>query len=149
MHHQNTRRGPAPWLAIVAACALLGACDKGNDRTVGQQVDRGVAATERAAADVKQNAKEAAAEARTATSNAAESVKGTAADISITSKVNAELAADPSLSALSINVDTKDGRVALNGTAPDDAARQRATSLAKSVQGVVDVDNRLEVQPKS
>jgi len=89
------------------------------------------------------------ADTKAATEKATQAITATAADISITAKVKAELAADPGLSALRIDVDTRDGRVALSGTAPTDTARERATSLAQSVQGVVTVDNRLLVEPKS
>ena len=44
--------------------------------------------------------------------------------------VNAQLAADPKLSALQINVDTSGGRVLLRGTAPDFTSRERATEMA-------------------
>ena len=67
-------------------------------------------------------------------------------DAAITASVNAELAKDAALSTLKINVDTTDGRVALRGTAPDAAARDRATALASSVKGVVSVDNQLMIR---
>ena len=67
-------------------------------------------------------------------------------DAMITSSVKTELAKDPNLSALQINVDTAAGRVALKGTAPTTAARQQATTLAQNVKGVVSVDNQLTVQ---
>jgi len=128
-------------LALVASVAFLAACDK-SEPTAGQQVDRAISATENAAAEMK-------ADTKAATEKATQAITATAADISITAKVKAELAADPGLSALRIDVDTRDGRVALSGTAPTDTARERATSLAQSVQGVVTVDNRLLVEPKS
>ncbi|MET0517392.1 MAG: BON domain-containing protein, partial [Burkholderiaceae bacterium] len=58
------------------------------------------------------------------------------------------LAKDSELSALSINVDTRDGRVALKGKAPTLAARDRATQLASAVKGVVSVDNQLVIAPR-
>jgi len=70
-------------------------------------------------------------------------------DAAITVAVNAELAKDAQLSALRIDVDTLDGRVTLAGSAPSDAARDRATLLAQSVKGVKSVDNRLAVAPTS
>ena len=68
-------------------------------------------------------------------------------DVTIGTKLKAALAADPELSALKINVDTDNGRVALRGTAPSEAARERATQLASNVKGVVSVDNQLSVAP--
>jgi len=66
----------------------------------------------------------------------------------ITTTVKAELAKDSNLSALKINVDTDNGRVALHGTAPTAAARDHATTLAQGVKGVVSVDNAQTVDGK-
>lgn len=77
---------------------------------------------------------------------AADASTSKAKDAMITTAVNAELARDPKLSALGIDVDTSDGRVKLHGTAPDADSRERATQLASSVDGVKSVDNRLTVQ---
>lgn len=70
-----------------------------------------------------------------------------AKDATITAAVNGALVADASLSALRIDVDTHDGRVVLSGDAPDAAARERAAQLARGIDGVVGVDNRLTVNP--
>jgi hyperosmotically inducible periplasmic protein len=67
-------------------------------------------------------------------------------DAMITTSVKTELAKDASLSALSINVDTADGRVALKGTAPTAAAKEQATTLAQNVKGVLSVDNQLTIK---
>ena len=68
-------------------------------------------------------------------------------DAVITTSVKAELAKDTTLSAMAINVDTANGRVALKGTAPTSAAKDQATTLAQSVKGVASVDNQLTVKP--
>ena len=70
-------------------------------------------------------------------------------DAAITVAVNTALAKDADLSALRIDVDTANGRVRLTGRAPDEAARQRASSLARAVDGVKSVDNQLELPPAS
>ena len=67
-------------------------------------------------------------------------------DAAITTKVNAELAADKDLSAIKIDVDTKDGVVTLTGPAPSAGARERATEIAKNVKGVTSVNNQLTVK---
>ena len=67
------------------------------------------------------------------------------ADATITAAVAAELALDKDLSALKVDIETTDGRVALRGTAPSADARDRATLLAEAVKGVRSVDNRLTV----
>jgi hyperosmotically inducible protein len=79
----------------------------------------------------------------------ADKVADAVGDAAVTVAVNAELAKDAQLSALRIDVDTRDGRVTLAGSAPNDAARDRATLLAQGVKGVKSVDNRLAVAPTS
>jgi hyperosmotically inducible protein len=67
-------------------------------------------------------------------------------DAAITAAVSARLAGDPDLSALRIDVDTRDGKVTLSGPAPTEAARARAAELATSVKGVLGIDNKLVVK---
>ena len=104
------------------------------------------AAAKTAAADATVAAKDAAAKAEDATKTAAAQAANKVDDAVITSAVNAALAKDPQLSALRINVDTDAGRVALKGTAPDAASKDRATALASAVKGVVSVDNQLTIK---
>jgi osmotically-inducible protein OsmY len=96
----------------------------------------------------KDATKDAAIELKDASRSAADQATNKVADAMITTSVNAELARDPKLSALHIDVDTSGGRVALKGTAPDAESRDRATHLASAVKGVVSVDNQLTVQGK-
>lgn len=125
--------------AALAAALVLAACGpRDSDTTVGKNVDRAVA-----------GAKEGLNDAKRATNEAATTVTAAAADATITTKINAALAADDKLKAIKINVDTSNGRVVLTGSAPDGGSRDRATTLAKAVDGVVDVDNRLAVDAKS
>ncbi len=123
--------------AAVAAMLAVAACNKRDDQSAGQTVDKGVAS---AKAEMK--------DAKEATKDAAANVGAAVTDAMITTKINAALVADAQLKALKINVDTKDGKVLLTGVAPDAGSRDRATTMAKAVDGVVDVDNRLTVQPK-
>jgi osmotically-inducible protein OsmY len=122
-----------------------------------KNADEAKATMKQEGAELKANAKSAAdrataavadttAKAGTAIENAADKLGDKAADAGITASVNAELAKDPSLSALKINVDTNNGRVLLRGTAPSPVARDRATTLAKGIKGVTGVDNQLEVR---
>ncbi len=113
----------ATWAAALAASVTLAACQP--ERTAG-------------APDVRPDG-----------TTMSEQARSHAADAAITVAVNAALAKDSQLSALSIDVDTVDGKVVLDGRAPDDAARDRATVLAQAVDGVRSVDNRLSVQPTS
>lgn len=128
-------------IATVCATMALAACNKPGQESVGQKVDGSIA-------EVKSATKELSTDASAAATRAADAVSGSAKDLAITAKVNAALAADAKLSAISVNVDTTAGRVALNGTAPDAESRDRAKTLAAGVEGVVAVDNRLSVGPK-
>ena len=130
----------------VATLISLSACDQRNDgRTVGQKVDSAIATaeqkTDRAAAELKKDT----AQARDSTGKAVDAVGSKMKDAAITTGINAELARDSTLSAMKIDVDTNGGKVAMHGTAPDAAARDRATQLAKKVDGVVSVDNQLQI----
>ena len=133
-------------LATTAAAFALAACGQADEsETVGQQIDNAIANTESAAARVGQDVGSAMDQAREAVSNVAEDAAIAAADATITTKVNAALAADEQLRVLQIDVDTQAGHVTMTGPAPDEDARERATALAQAVTGVVSVDNRLEV----
>lgn len=68
-------------------------------------------------------------------------------DAAITTAVKAKLAGDRAATLTSVDVDTVDGTVYLNGTVPDAAAKQRAASLARRVDGVVAVENNLQPRP--
>ena len=155
--------------ALVLALALS-ACNKPDDnKTAGQKLDSAIAKTEQAAAEAKVKTEQSAEQAKakteetfakagdalkSATQNAESSAREVARkagekmdDMAITAAVSSGLAKDADLSTLKINVDTKDGAVTLNGSAPTEAARERAGTIAKTVNGVHSVDNKLMVKP--
>lgn len=134
--------------AALAMATLIGisACDQPKgDRTVGQKVDSAIATAEMKTDKVAAEMKKDAAAARESTDKAVDAVGLKLKDAAITTGINAELARDSALSVLKIDVDTHEGNVAMHGTAPDSAARDRATQLAKKVDGVVSVDNQLQI----
>lgn len=144
--------------AVLATLPFFVACDTGNSsKTVGQKLDSAVAKTEQAATEIKDATKasvasasaalrEGADQAKAAAKSATDSVNTNSGDVAITASVNAGLIKDPDLSALKIDVDTKQGVVSLYGPAPSEAARMRATDIAKAVKGVMGVDNKLTVK---
>lgn len=170
MTQPQTSPGSRLWLlALVAGGALtLAACNKADDRTVGEKLDAGIATTEQAAAEAKAKTEQAAKEAKAQTEASAASaessakqgttdakeamkdagaaISATVDDVSITAAVSAGLAKDPDLSAIKIDVDTKAGAVSLKGPAPSAAAKARAEEIAKGVKGVSSVNNQLEVK---
>jgi hyperosmotically inducible protein len=149
---------PLAILGAVSLALLLSACGKQDDgKTAGQQLDSAIAKTEDAAAKAKAKAESEMASAGTAMKNATQSAESSGKDmaakagekiddLTITTAVTTGLAKDPDLSALKINVDTRNGAVTLNGSAPTDAAREKASTLAKAVKGVNSVDNKLVVK---
>ena len=156
-------------LTLTLALALS-ACGKQSDnQTAGQKLDSVIAKTGQAAEEAKLKTEQSAAQAKAkteetfanagaalknATQNAESSAKEAAGkaiekmdDMAITAAVSAELAKDPELSAFKINVDTKNGALSLNGSAPNEGARERAGAIAKKFSGVQSVDNKLIVKP--
>jgi hyperosmotically inducible periplasmic protein len=83
----------------------------------------------------------------TPTASAALSKAGdVAVDSATTVKIKSALLADPEIKSLRIDVDTKDGAVTLSGTVPSKANAERAATVAKGVDGVRSVANRLTVK---
>ena len=68
-------------------------------------------------------------------------------DPGITTAVKGKLAADDTVKAYRIDVDTKNRVVTLNGAVDTARARARAIELAKATDGVTDVVDRLTVTP--
>jgi hyperosmotically inducible periplasmic protein len=133
-------------IGALAAAFALTACDRNNEeKTAGERLDTAVASAEQKGAEMKSDTQRQTGEARGDINRAVDQAGDKMKDASITTKVNAELAQDKELSALGINVDTADGKVVLRGSAPNDSARDRATSLAQRVEGVLAVDNQLTV----
>lgn len=139
---------PATLMAALAMAFSLAACNKQADdgQTVGQRVDSAIGDAKVAADNAKQEAREASRDIRSETKAATADATDKVADAAITASVNADLAKDPDLSALKVNVDTSNGRVLLRGTAPTEDAKERASRLAANVKGVTSVENELSVQ---
>lgn len=143
-------------VSSLAVLLALGACGK-KDETVGQQVDSAVAKTEQVASEAKAKTeasmekagdamKSATQSAEASGSKTADAIGAKIDDAAITASISADLAKDPDLSAIKINVDTRNGIVTLNGPAPTTSAKEKATTIAKAVKGVSSVDNKLVVK---
>lgn len=70
-------------------------------------------------------------------------------DATITSKVKSAFVKDPVVNALDVKVETYKGTVQLSGFASSQAEIQRAESTARSVSGVTDVKNDIQLKPAS
>lgn len=137
-------------VSLLASAALLGVCDRAGEGASGSTPNGAPTGTtaETTTGTVATDARAAGAEAGQAIGTAADAVANTTRDAAITTAITAKLAADAQLSALNIDVDTEGGRVVLKGSAPDTESRNRATELARTVDGVGDVSNELSVQPR-
>ena len=154
----RTKIRAAMGLSLLVTLPILMACESADStKTVGQKLDTAVAKTEQAATDVKDVTKasiesattalrDGAAQAKVAAQTATDSMNVDAQDASITASVSAGLIKDPDLSAIKIDVNTNRGVVSLYGPAPSQAALERATMIAKSVKGVLAVENKLAVK---
>jgi osmotically-inducible protein OsmY len=132
-------------IATTAVLLSLTACGQKEEATVGQKIDGAMTSTEQAALQARQDMESTAADIKREGEQAVQSVTTAATDMAITTKVKAALAADDQLSALKIEVDTVQGVVSLTGPAPSAEASERATTLAKAVEGVTEVQNKLVV----
>jgi len=151
---RTTHRTPVALLSMLAAAALLAACEKKT--TTVNDTPAGTTSTTTSTTTVAPTP--AASDAATATVNtmssaasATESAMGKAADslddAAITGKVKSALIADPDVKALTIDVDTKNNVVTLNGSADSQAHADKAVTIAKDVEGVKSVENHLTVKP--
>lgn len=138
-----------------AADAKQSAKDIGNK--IEEKTNQAVETVKEAAADAKQAAKETASEAKAAAKEVASDAKTAAKDTgdvaarlakdaTITASIKVDLAKDPNLSALKINVDTVNGEVTLRGEAGNADAKTRAGNLARNIAGVTRVNNELKVR---
>jgi osmotically-inducible protein OsmY len=123
----------APVVVAASVLLLAAGCSRNTeDKTAGEKLDSAIAQTKQESQKLGDTIEQKTAEAGRATDDAA-----------ITASVKTRLAADDELKALDITVDTSGGVVTLSGVAPNAAAKDRATDIAKVVDGVKDVKNNL------
>ena len=73
---------------------------------------------------------------------------GVVDDSVITAKVKMALAADSTVAAHEVNVETREGVVQLAGFVDNSTQKQQATEVARRIAGVKQVDNQLEVKQR-
>ena len=110
------------------------------------------AATALVAASLQVYAQDDAASAAPAASAPAaasqhESKQAKAANRALSRKVRSVLAKDKHIDVAKITVRARDGAVVLQGSVPEQSQIDRATEVAKSVQGVTSVKNALTIRP--
>lgn len=132
-------------LALVAGVTALVVSQAYDHRSLGTRLDDTVTAAGSTVNSGVDGLRNTATGAAQQTAEAADKVAGAVGDAAITAAVKTALAADPSLSAVNIDVTTRQGSVLLEGPAPDEKSRHRAEVLAAAPTGVAHVDNRLVV----
>ena len=124
---------------------------RAETREAGQKLENATERTHQALADMGERlgpqVREATAKTREQLAVAGllprEAMQG---DGAITASIKASMLKDPDLSVLKIDVDTTGGVVVLNGLAPDEPARTRATRIAEGTKGVREVRNHLTLK---
>ncbi len=163
---KNTTRTSALMMAMLLSTAMLGACKKAEDTaatpattgstatttttttapaapaTTAPAADNAAAAANNAAAA----ANNAAAAAGAAAANATDKAGDALSDSAITGKVKAALLADAEVKGTDINVETSKGDVMLSGFVESQAQIDKAATLAKNIDGVKQVSNKLEIK---
>lgn len=143
------RAAPNPGLEGDAGTSAAAASGLSHSGHVASEVPREPARSSAPAASAAR-AGGAPDETSTASTGNAAAIMGAApstiSDRSITAGVNAALAADKELHPLKIDVDTENGIVTLSGLAPTVSAKAHADEVARTVQGVVSVNNQLTLQ---
>jgi hyperosmotically inducible protein len=94
---------------------------------------------------LKEQSKETGKDIKDATGNVAHDTKEAISDARVTSEVKLKFAADDTVKALNIDVDTDNGLVTLRGSVNSKAELNQAIKLAKSVDGVKKVVSELEI----
>jgi osmotically-inducible protein OsmY len=121
-----------------------------DPRSTGDKVRGGLNKAANATVGAVDKAAEATAGAvGTAADATTDAVKGTgevAGDAYITSKVKAKLTTTDALEGSDIEVSTANNRVTLTGTVPSAAARRTAVTLARGIDGVKDVVDKLTIK---
>jgi osmotically-inducible protein OsmY len=132
-----------PVLLFASACDRAAAPRTAEGATAGEKLDRALERAPEKLAQVTSKTKEELSAARVKGREAPEGASAGASDTAITASIKASLLKDPDLSAIKIEVDTHDGVVALNGSAPDEQARERAGRIAEATKGVREVHNHV------
>lgn len=140
---------------------LTGMVGKDADRATAERLARvpGVSRVENnlksrenvtaAAKDTADTVADASKKGARATKNAVSKTGEVITDEWIVTRIRTNVANDEALTGSDIKVDVKDNVVTLTGTVPTAAARTKALTVAKEVEGVKRVVNRLKVSPKA
>jgi osmotically-inducible protein OsmY len=139
---------------LIAALALGGAvaCTPEAEEDTERAAERSEEAIEEAGRDARELGREVGDELEEAgealqrgAARVGEELEPYARDAEITAKIKSKLTADPEVNPFTIDVDTVNGRVTLNGVVRTEGQREEAEKHARNTEGVVEVENLLEV----
>lgn len=140
--------------ASLAFVAALAACGDRVENTEMPQADQASVEINRQGMDGAKDANEAVGVENHGSQKAREGFVGSLGakgdtsvmdpDVLVAEQVKAALVSSPEFGSSSqVDVHSKEGEVTLVGRAPDPAARDRATEIARSIPNVKSVDNQL------
>lgn len=140
-------------LGAVAAAALLVACEKktttvdtsptGTTSTTTTTSTMPASSPSMSSSTMSSSGSTTVDSAAAGASNAMSTAGSAIGDAAITAKVKTALLADSDVKGLQIEVDTKDGAVLLTGTADNESNIGKATTLARAIDGVKSVENKV------
>ena len=149
----RTTRTPVAVLSMLAAAALLAACEKKTTTVTDTPANTSSTTTSTttvaptpAASDAMTATANTMSNAASATERAMSKAGDAVGDAAITGKVKTALIADPDVKALRIDVDTKDNVVTLTGVVTSQAEKNEALRLARTTMGVKRVVDKLTVK---
>jgi osmotically-inducible protein OsmY len=155
MNNQFPTRRLTSIAAIAASSVLLVACGPAEDPPPppppSQQMGSAdpaptqTAPVEQRGGDATNTGADSPRELGQPTQSQQETMSQSVDDSAITAAVKAKLVGSDNLKDTDISVDTEKGVVVLTGTAPSEVAVANASAVARSVDGVTNVENRIEV----
>jgi osmotically-inducible protein OsmY len=137
-------------VALALAAGLgLAACDHEDQSALRSRAKRLVDDTRAAAREmarkVEHDTTVVAAQAKQSLGRYGDTARQIAGDVAIATRVKAAVVAEKNIKTTEIRVEAFQGRVILRGTVPDDEQLALAAQVAREVDGVKSVDNRLTV----
>ncbi|WP_395401805.1 BON domain-containing protein [Pseudoduganella sp. UC29_106] len=95
---------------------------------------------------IADNARDTGSNVAAATREKSADASAAMSDTMITTKVKAEMAADPLVKAMDVHVETQNGVVMLSGFVPSKAEADKAVEIARAVKDVRDVKSSIQVK---
>jgi len=142
---------PGVWSVLAGALAALSlaACDRADQSKLESDAKKAWNGTKQAArkagAEIKRETKEVVAQANETLKDVGETTGQVVEDATLTAKVKAALHAEKDVKSRAIDVETFQGKVVLKGAVPDRRQAELAAQVARSIEGVKSVENRLTV----